>query len=91
MPTDLDPDSIEYQRRFEEHAAEQRRRHEADPYNKPLYLSADDPEFPTEAWTAGGRRKRTRRSFPLRSDNPTALSSYVFKELKPHVGPGHLA
>lgn len=53
MATDLDPDSAEYARRFEERAAEQLRRHLADPYHEPMYLPADDEEFPSAAWTGG--------------------------------------
>jgi hypothetical protein len=52
--TPLDPDSAEYQRRFEERAAEQLRRHQADPLHEPMYLPADDDEFGTSAWTAAG-------------------------------------
>jgi hypothetical protein len=54
MPTGLHPDSIEYARRFELVAAAQLRRHQADPLHVPMYLPADDPEFPSEAYTAGG-------------------------------------
>jgi hypothetical protein len=52
--TPLDPDSIEYQRRFRERAEEQARKHAADPLHEPLYLPADDDEFPDASWTAGG-------------------------------------
>ena len=57
MPTDLDPDSAEYARRFEERAREQERRHLADPHHVPLYLPADDEEFPDESFTAGWQQE----------------------------------
>jgi hypothetical protein len=41
------------ERRLAERMAEQARLHEADPYNVPLYLPVDDPEFPGESFTAG--------------------------------------
>jgi hypothetical protein len=50
----LDPDSVEYQRAFELRAAAQLWRHRADPLHVPKYLDADDDEFPSEAYTAGG-------------------------------------
>jgi hypothetical protein len=53
MPTELHPVSAE-ELRFEERAAEQLRRHLADPLHEPEFLGADDEEFPTEAYTAGG-------------------------------------
>jgi hypothetical protein len=49
---DPGPDSIEYQRRFEERAAEQLRAHLADPYNVPMAIPADDDEFPSD-YTVG--------------------------------------
>lgn len=45
--------SAERERRLAERQAEQERLHEADPYNVPKYLAADDEEFPSEAYTAG--------------------------------------
>jgi hypothetical protein len=39
--------------RLAERQAEQERRHEADPFNVPKYLPADDDEFPDESYTAG--------------------------------------
>ena len=44
----------DYQRRFEERAAEQLRRHQADPLHEPMYLPADEDGLETEAYTAGG-------------------------------------
>jgi hypothetical protein len=40
-------------RRMAERMAEQERLHELDPYNVPMYLPVDDPEFPDENYTAG--------------------------------------
>ena len=40
-------------RRLAERQVEQERMHAADPYNVPLYLPVDDPEFPDETYTAG--------------------------------------
>jgi hypothetical protein len=44
-------------RRMAERAEEQRRLHELDPDNVPLYIPVDDPEFGTEAYTAGWRNE----------------------------------
>jgi hypothetical protein len=43
----------EYQRRLAARQAEQERLHALDPQHVPLYIPADDPEFATEAYTAG--------------------------------------
>jgi hypothetical protein len=40
-------------RRLATRAEEQRRLHEAHPYNVPLYVPVDDEEFPDESFTAG--------------------------------------
>ena len=51
-------DEQNYQRRLEERAAEQLRRHLADPHREPKYIPADDDELPCDAWTAGWRQER---------------------------------
>jgi hypothetical protein len=38
----------EHSRRLAERAAEQLRRHEADPYNVPEFIPCDDPELPSD-------------------------------------------
>jgi hypothetical protein len=43
-----------YDRELAERAAEQLRRHLADPFRCPKYLPADEDGLETEAWTAGG-------------------------------------
>jgi hypothetical protein len=43
----------EYQRRLAARQAEQERLHALDPQHVPLYIPVDDPEFGTEALTAG--------------------------------------
>jgi hypothetical protein len=52
--TTPEPGTPEYEQAFAERAAEQERRHDADPQHEPLYLPADEPGFETEAYTAGG-------------------------------------
>ncbi len=55
MSTDIERQREQQQRaaRLAERAEQQRLAHEADPYNVPLYLPTDDPEFPDETYTAG--------------------------------------
>ena len=45
------------QRRLAERQREQGRLHAADPYRVPLYLPADDEEFPDESYTAGWQQE----------------------------------
>jgi hypothetical protein len=49
----LQAEAADYQRRLAERAREQERLHMADPHRVPMFIPVDDPEFGTEAWTAG--------------------------------------
>jgi hypothetical protein len=43
----------DYERRLAERDAEQQRLHAADPEHHSLLIPVDDPDFPSEAYTAG--------------------------------------